>query len=145
MIGWRSLWMVAMVLVACGGNEPKPANTPATANSDASAAAEEPRPPSLAEGQQASMREYAQSLAASKASLEEALTKSDCKAACEAFNAMGSATERLCYTALTDDDQRQCKDAKDQQSSERERTEKSCEPCPPPPEKKHRRKHRNAR
>jgi len=90
------------------------------------------------------MREYAQALATSKASLEEALTKTDCKAACEAFNAMGTATERLCYTALTDDDQRQCKDAKDQHASERERTEKSCEPCPPPAEKKHRRKHKKS-
>jgi hypothetical protein len=91
------------------------------------------------------MREYAQALTTSKAALDAALAKSDCKAACESFNAMGTATERLCYTALSDDDQQQCKDAQGQQASEREHTEKSCDPCPPPPEKKRHRRKSNAK
>jgi len=136
-----TLLLVPLTLIACGGSEPQ-AKAPAAADSKSSATAEaSDTPPSLAEGQQASMREYAQNLTKSKAGLEEALAKSDCKATCKAFNAMGSVVKLICYTALSDDDQQQCKDAQAQHASERERTEKSCEPCPPPPEKKrHRRK-----
>ena len=139
-----TLLLVPLVIIACGGSEPQ-AKAPTAADSNSSATTEaSAKPPSLAEEQQAQMREYTQALTTSKAALEEALAKSDCKAACEAFNAMGTTTKHLCQTTLSDDDQRQCKDAQAQHASERERTEKSCEPCPPPPDKKRHRRKSNA-
>src|SRR5512138_2678682 len=102
-----------MCRLSCAGSEPTAKTRPASDSSPSATADNDNIPPSLAEGQQASMKEDAEALKNAKAALEDALGKSDCKAKCDAFNGVGATTKSLCYTAITDDDQRQCKEAKD--------------------------------